>query len=289
MNLLKSNYQKIIITVLLLLLAFFSVSKLFDTFSFDSFGERYTEEGLTRSLAAFGIAKGLNGLISVVQGTEVAVEPVGVGVILTPGQILDPVNDLIERFSWVMLICTTSLGIQSILLSIFSSLYFSITVASILSLLVLFIWVQPQSSAVLKNIFYRLAIFLIILRFFIPFMAITSEALYKAFLEPTYIESKQQLEQSNTTIANLSDNQKINKETTDKSWFEAMSSSIDSVMESLDVDRYYEQLMVEADNLTGHIIDLIVVFTMQTILFPLIFIWLSMKLIKANFSFRFVS
>jgi hypothetical protein len=120
-------------------------------------------------------------------------------------------------------------------------------------------------------------------------MAIASDALYKAFLEPTYIESKQQLEQSNTTIANLSDNQKINKETTDKSWFEAMSSSIDSVMESLDVDRYYEQLMVEADNLTGHIIDLIVVFTMQTILFPLIFIWLSMKLIKANFSFRFVS
>ena len=288
MNLLKSNYQKIIITVLLLLLAFFSVSKIFDSFSVDSFGERYTEEGLTRSLAAFGIAKGLNGLISVVQGTEVAVEPVGVGVILTPGQILDPVNDLIERFSWVMLICTTSLGIQSILLSIFSSFYFSIAVALTLFVLVLFIWIQPQSSAVLKNIFYRLAIFLIILRFFIPLMAIASDALYKAFLEPTYIESKQQLEQSNTTIANLSDNQKINKETTDKSWFEAMSSSIDSVMESLDVDRYYEQLKVEADNLTGHIIDLIVVFTMQTILFPLIFIWLSMKLIRANFSFRFV-
>jgi len=272
----------------LLLLAFFSVSKIFDSFSVDSFGERYTEEGLTRSLAAFGIAKGLNGLISVVQGTEVAVEPVGVGVILTPGQILDPVNDLIERFSWVMLICTTSLGIQSILLSIFSSFYFSIAVALTLFVLVLFIWIQPQSSAVLKNIFYRLAIFLIILRFFIPLMAIASDALYKAFLEPTYIESKQQLEQSNTTIANLSDNQKINKETTDKSWFEVMSSSIDSVMESLDVDRYYEQLKVEADNLTGHIIDLIVVFTMQTILFPLIFIWLSMKLIRANFSFRFV-
>jgi CBS domain containing-hemolysin-like protein len=286
---LKSNYQKIIITVLLLLLAFFSVSKLFDSFSFDRFGERYTEEGLTRSLAAFGIAKGLNGLISVVQGTEVAVEPVGVGVILTPGQILDPVNDLIERFSWVMLICTTSLGIQSILLSIFSSFYFSITVASTLFLLVLFIWVQPQYSAVLKNFFYRLAIFLIILRFFIPLMAIASDALYKAFLEPTYIESKQQLEQSNSTIANLSDNQKINKETADKSWYEVMSSNIDSVMQSLDVDRYYEQLKVEADNLTGHIIDLIVVFTMQTILFPLIFIWLSMKLIRANFSFRFVS
>jgi hypothetical protein len=140
----------------------------------------------------------------------VAVEPIGVGVILTPGQILDPVNDLIERFSWVMLICTTSLGIQAILLSIFSSFYFSITVALTLFLLVLFIWQQPQYSAVLKNLFYRMTIFLIILRFFIPLMAITNEALYKAFLEPTYIESTQQLEQSNTAIANLSDNQKIN-------------------------------------------------------------------------------
>lgn len=289
MNFSKDIYQKVIITVFLLSLAFFSVSKLLDSFSFDTFGERYTEEGLTRSLAAFGIAKGLNGLISVVQGTEVAVEPVGVGVILTPGQILDPVNDLIERFSWVMLICTTSLGIQSILLNIFSSFYFSIVVSATLILIALFIWKDQESSINLKNILYRLAAFLIILRFFIPLMAITNDGLYKAFLEPTYIESKMQLEQSNNAIASLSDNQKINNEDIDKSWYEVMSSSIDSVIDSIDVDKYYEQLITEADNLTNHIMDLIVVFTMQTILFPLIFIWLSMKLIKANFSFRFVN
>jgi hypothetical protein len=120
-------------------------------------------------------------------------------------------------------------------------------------------------------------------------MAISNDGLYKAFLEPTYIESKLQLEQSNTAIANLSENQKITNETTEKSWYEVMSSRIDSAIDSINVDKYYQQLKVEADNLTGHIIDLIVVFTMQTILFPLIFIWLSMKLIKANFSFRFVN
>ena len=289
MNFIKDNYPKVIITVFLLLLAFFSIAKLLDTFSFDTSAEKYTEEGLTRSLAAFGIAKGLNGLISVVQGTEVAVEPVGVGVILTPGQILDPVNDLIERFSWVMLISTTSLGIQSILLNIFSSFYFSIIVSATLFLLVLFIWKDQAASINLKNIVYRLAVFLIILRFFIPMMAITNDGLYKAFLEPTYIESKRQLEQSNTALANLSDNQTINNEATDMSWYEVMSSSINSAIESINVDKHYEQLKIEADNLSSHIIDLIVVFTMQTILFPLIFIWLSMKLIKANFSFRFVN
>ncbi|MFV9615806.1 MAG: hypothetical protein ACNYZG_07615, partial [Gammaproteobacteria bacterium] len=135
MKLIKDNYPKVIITVCLLLLAFFSVSKLFDTY-----GKQYTEEGFQRSLVAFAIAKTLNGAISVVQGTEVAVEPAGIGLILTPGQILDPVNDLIERFSWVMLICTTSLGIQSILLKIFSSFYFSIIVSLSLFLMVLYLW-----------------------------------------------------------------------------------------------------------------------------------------------------
>jgi hypothetical protein len=289
MNFIKAHYPRIIFSCCLLLLAFFSVSKSMGIFSFDSYGEQYTEEGFTRSIAAFGIAKGLNGLISVVQGTEVAVEPVGVGVIFTPGQILDPVNDLIERFSWVMLICTTSLGIQSILLTMFSSSGFSVSVAAMLLLTVLFIWHQRSASTELKNILYRLAAFLIILRFFIPLMAITSDVLYKAFLESTYIESTRQLEQSNTAIANLSENKKINKEATDKSWYDVMSSNIDSVISSIDVDRYYQQLKEEADNLTSHVIDLIVVFTMQTILFPLLFIWLAMKLIRANFSFRFVS
>ena len=289
MNFIKANYHKIIITVLLLSLAFFSVSKSLGTFSFDSFGERYTEEGLTRSLTAFGIAKGLNGLISVVQGTEIAVEPVGVGVILTPGQILDPVNDLIERFSWVMLISTASLGIQAILLNVFSSFYFSTAVSLTLFLIVLYIWRNQDSSINLKNNLYRLAAFIVILRFFIPLMAITNDGLYKAFLETKYIESTQQLEQSNTAIANLRENQRIKNENMDMSWYEMLSSSIDSAMESLNVDKYYEQLKEEAENLTGHIINLIVVFTMQTILFPLIFIWLSLKLIKANFSFRFVS
>lgn len=283
MDFIKNNYYRVIITFFLLLLAYFSVSKLFD-----EYGEQYTDEGFQRSIVAFAIAKTLNGAISVVQGTEVAVEPAGIGLILTPGQILDPVNDLIERFSWVMLICTTSLGIQSVLLTIFSSSSFSIVVALCLLLTVLFLWKQASTSVVLKNILYRLATFLIILRFFIPVMAISSDGLYKAFLEPTYQESTQQLEQSNTAIANMSkDSQPISDETQEMSWFELLNNNINSAIDSINIDKQLERLKIEADNLTNHIIDLIVVFTMQTILFPLIFIWLAMKLIKVNFNFRF--
>ena len=289
MNFIKDNYHKVIVTAFLLLLAFFSVSKLFNTFSFDTYGEQYTKEGLTRSTAAFVIAKGLNGAISVVQGTEVAMEPAGIGLILTPGQILDPVNDLVERFSWVMLICTTSIGIQTILLAIFSSSSFSVLVAVLLLLTVLFIWNYKGPSINLKNILYRMTAFIIILRFFIPLMAITSDGLYKTFLEEKYIISKDHLEQSETVITSLSkDNQNISNEAIDDSWYEKLSNSISDAIDSIDVNKRVEALEKEAEELTTHIISLIVVFTMQTILFPLIFIWLAMKLIRASFSFRFV-
>ena len=48
-----------------------------------------------RALVTFALARTINGVISVVQGTEVALQPAGVGVTLTPGEIRDPVNDLV--------------------------------------------------------------------------------------------------------------------------------------------------------------------------------------------------
>ena len=281
---LNNKKFKLFITFVLLLLALFSITKYFD-----NYGERYTDEGFQRSLAAFAIAKGLNGAISVIQGTEVAVEPVGVGLTLTPGQVLDPANDLIERFSWIMLICTTSLGIQSILINIFSSIFFSITVAVFLCLITYFLWTYRNTSANLQNILYRSAVILIILRFFIPTMAITSDLMYKAFLENKYSESKNELEKTDKAITELSKDEDIPEdETQEISWYESITSSISSAFESLNIDNRVELLKVEAENLTNHIISLIVVFTIQTILFPLLFIWLSVKLLKATLSFRFI-
>ena len=283
MNFIKKNYPRILISLFLLSLAFFSFSK-----TFDIYGEQYTDEGFERSLVSFAIAKGLNGAISIVQGTEVALEPAGIGVILAPGQILDPANDLIERFSWVMLICTISLGIQSILLSIFSSFYFSTLVSVSLVLMLLLVWKNFEPPVQYKNIFYRVAGFLIILRFFIPVMAATSEAMYSAFLEPIYVESTQKLESSDKMITELSkESTTLQNETKDLSWYEALTQNVNSTIDAFDVDKRVEELKAEVESLTNHIINLIVVFTMQTILFPLLFLWLSLKLIRANFSFRY--
>ena len=76
----------------------------------DKVGQEYTETGFKRALVTFASARAINGLISVAQGTEVAVQPAGVGAVFTPGEILDPVNDLVEQFSPVMLFSAAGIG-----------------------------------------------------------------------------------------------------------------------------------------------------------------------------------
>lgn len=52
------------------------------------------------------------------QGTEVAVEPAGVGVTSAPAQALDPINELIEQFSLLMLGASVSIGLQRALVGV---------------------------------------------------------------------------------------------------------------------------------------------------------------------------
>ena len=79
--------------------------------------ESKLSDGLKRALVSFASARALNGVISVVQGTQVAVEPLGVGVSLSVGEILDPINDLVEAFSTVMLTASVAFGMQLLLLN----------------------------------------------------------------------------------------------------------------------------------------------------------------------------
>ena len=93
------NSKKLIRTVLILIVAGAAVTGFADATSRD-----YAQKSLSRALVTYAAARTLNGVVSVAQGTEIALEPGGVGVVLTPGQVLDPINDLVERFSSVMLV-----------------------------------------------------------------------------------------------------------------------------------------------------------------------------------------
>ena len=97
----------------LLLLAFTCIA-LFFAFSFtlDENSKKLVDDSFKQAVIVFGSAKALNGVISLAQGTEINLP----FVIVAVGEILDPINDLVEQFSLIMLASLVSLGIQKILL-----------------------------------------------------------------------------------------------------------------------------------------------------------------------------
>ena len=247
----------------------------------DAIGVAYTEAGFKRALITYGIVRALNGVISVAQGTEVAVEPVGVGMTFTPGQILDPVNDLIERFSWIVLASGTSLGVQRVLLDLVSWVWFSALVTiAIAGAVAVGLWPRLTNSSV-REVLLKIAVVLIIVRFSVPVIAIVSEALYTQFLEPQYTESQRKLERTTALIKSINRDAKHQRSGSEE---DSLLTSVKKVYESatgaLDVEKHIEAFKRAAADISEYAIQLIVVFVMQTILFPLCFIWLVIQCLR---------
>lgn len=82
----------------------------------EDFSEDYVNQAFAGAGLIYATARGINGLVSVLQGTELDVVFVTVAI----GEALDPINDLIERFSDFILVALGSLALQKILLGLVS-------------------------------------------------------------------------------------------------------------------------------------------------------------------------
>lgn len=266
-----------------LVLTLFALAALLLAYSgvVDQAGRDYTDAGFKRALVTFGIARGLNGVISVAQGTEVAFEPAGVGLVFTPGEILDPVNDLIERFSWVMLVSATSLGIQRVLLDMTAWPGYTLIVSGVVLGALAWLWLRPADPGGWRRRALQLAMLLLVVRFAIPLIALAGEGIYGLFLEPRYASSTEQLEQTTERIGRINrDTQEQISQDEKPGLLERARRAYDSAAASLDVDSRVQALSEAAARVSEHTVDLIVVFVIQTVLLPLLFLWLLVRLVK---------
>jgi len=255
--------------------------------SVDRYAEADFDLLFRRALVTFALARTLNGLISAVQGTEIALQPAGVGVTLTPGEILDPVNDLVERFSWIMLGATISLGVQQVLLDI--GQWWGVRVLVALSGL-LWLWAflgkarpgagLPQSiEPVLKRAF----LILVFLRFAVPAVMIANEIVFELFLQPRYLASTQVIESAGADIQQKAGAAAVNEgqDEPPAGLMERLGRAYDSTKESLNLTQRVDYIRQRAADVIEHLIQLSVVFILQTGILPLAFLWLLVNLLKA--------
>ena len=216
----------------------------------DQLAAAYSEAGLKRALAAFATARGLNAVISVIQGTEVT-GGAFVNVTLALGQVLDPVNDLIEQFAKLMLVVSVVFGVQLLLMQMGATWLVSLLLTV---LLVGWAWLKLRQGLAPPWV-GRLLMALLIVRFLVPVVAITSELSHRAFMADKYAASQQAIESSTATLGALGSGAGSSTP-----WWDLREKLGEKI----------EELKQDAERVVSHVIDLIVVFVAQTIVLPLL-------------------
>ena len=237
----------------------------------ESAANRQVDAGLKRALLSFATARALNAVISVAQDTEIAIQPAGVGVILAPGQLLDPVNDLVEQFAHLMLVASVAFGIEKVLISIGAHWLISLSLTATAMGWGYFYLRTPASPLWLK----RTLIVLLMTRFAIPLVIIGSDMLFQKFMAADYQASQQVIEGTSSHINSLTP--PAGRED------QAMLDKIRAwVSTNADIQSRLDNLKQVAEQATERIIKLIAIFLLQTLLLPTFLLWALWRTIKSR-------
>jgi hypothetical protein len=243
----------------------------------DATANQLVDSGMKRALLSFASARVLNGVISVAQGTEVALQPGGMGVVLSIGQVLDPVNDLVEQFSNLMLIASVSFGAQKMLMSIGGNWVVSLCL-TVTGIAWMFFYLRRLlTPAWLSRIF----VILLMVRFALPVITIGTDMLFQKFMAAEYQSNQQaislasgQLSKLTPPVATASKDAGFMKKLQD--WWAKKASEVD-------VKSRFDQLKLAAENATQHIVNLIVIFLLQTLVIPLLILWILYSIARRVF------
>lgn len=151
---------------------------------FDSASSVYLDDAVDYALVAYAVARGMNALVSVLQ----TIHFFGIGW----GEVLDPVNDLVERFAAVMELAIASLYIQKILLAITSSWFFKLAFGISGGLLILSLYIRTGINSLLIS---RTFICLMFVRFSISIVVVLNGMVASAFVNDKIAAEMNAIEQ----------------------------------------------------------------------------------------------
>jgi len=229
--------------------------------SLDKYSDNYTSSAIVQAGSAYAVARGINATVSMLQTSTISAG-VGISGSITIGEILDPLNDLIERFSEVMTIALGSLALQKILLAIAANKLFSglLTLFGLLSIIV--VWVGKTGTFPLL---LKLFILLVVVRFALGIVVLSNGTVSHIFLSGHIEESSARLGELKEDINNLQ------RDT------EGVLSKLKNLKQTLTASA----IEARVSSFVQNIIDLLILFILKAILIPLMFFYIFMRFAKA--------
>ena len=219
---------------------------------------------LTITLSVYALARGLNAVISVAQGTEMSIEPMGVGLTLAPGEILDPLNDLIEQFSMVLLMASASLGMQQIILLIsdVAAIRLSLAVLVVIAMVTV---LMPNRMPSLRNNLLRTVIFLTLLRLLVPIVSVISHQTQNWLAS----EREQAISVLEATQEDVDGMNAIKQE--NPGW-------LSDLRQRLDIETRLTQVRSRAEQAVEAAVYLLAEFILLMLVLPILAVWVFVRL-----------
>ena len=155
----------------------------------DSNTDSYFRSTMAKAASAYGICRIVNASVSVVKESHLQIEPGGFGVSLAIGQVLDPLDDLAERASDVLVTSIASLGIQQISYEISVALAPPI-IGGLLIILLILSQIKHRRARSVSSLMSRIIVVFVVARLCLPFSALVSGYLQDRFFNPQIAEAK---------------------------------------------------------------------------------------------------
>jgi len=165
--------KKIIVSIFLLLVLALAWSK-----ALDIHAKEYNLETTKDVITTLAITRSINAALSVVQNSSLLLG-VGVQADIAIGEVVNPINDFLDRFSWVLLFALISLGIQDFIILLAQTPLLN-GLLTISVLLVIFSYFKPN---LYSNFMYKLMLFLIFIRFAVPMIDIVNGYIYETMMQ----------------------------------------------------------------------------------------------------------
>ncbi|WP_119679903.1 hypothetical protein [Indioceanicola profundi] len=228
-------------------------------------GERVLEENLTRAAALFATARTLNAAISVLQSAEVtAGVSVGAGVegTVVPGQALDPINDLIERFSAIMLSATVALGAATLLVTAGDVYGFGVLLPLGLLLAATALWLPGAIGSGFRRGGQLLLVAALVAKVGLPVAVLATEQVAEGLVQPTLDRAEAEL--AAIDLPTLPTDPAAEQ---DRSWLERLRAMTD-------IGEQIRQAAGAAASLADTVIALTVAYVVKILVLPVVMLWL---------------
>lgn len=277
----KSTATKSIIGVLLSIILF--------SFSgvqipvLDATVDSYFKESITKAGVSYGVCRIINATVSVIKESSLELEPAGIGLSLAVGQIVDPINDMVERLSNVLVTSITSLGVQELVYEISITLVPSIMAVFLLILSIL-VWLQNERLYKIQRLLLHALVIAAIARFCLPVSSIANQFLQEQFFEDKIVAANAELARGTADLDELNDVHLPKYDgimgTIENSASYLKQKTID-FKKAIEITIENNGLIIE--NLLRLTFLYLGIFVIQVLVLPLLIFWFMMKIVNALF------